>query len=52
MKSDQAEKLDVFLSQSKKVLIRNCDTEETDTLTFLKTDNGFPSPFNNKNTQR
>ena len=51
METGQVEQLDVCLNQSAKVLIKNCDTEETNMSTTSKQDNRSPSPFDSKDTQ-
>ena len=51
METDQAELIDVPLSESAQILNKNCDTEETDASTTFPRDNRSLSPFDNQGTQ-
>ena len=51
MKPDQAEQLDVLLSQSMKVVNKNWDTEKTEASMTSKWDNTSPFAFDDRDTQ-
>ena len=51
METDQAEQLDVLLSQPAKIQNQNWGNEETDASMMFKRDNRSPSPLYNQDTQ-